>query len=340
MKQLSQNRNNNISMSRNNPATVHHLVDFYNRYPGDLITIFTYVDVHTPVSDLVLQVSLPDCFKLETYRAMPHLEPIITAEDVIWQLAGPLTAGMRYQYQLQARVMPTEQNLKGKSRAVLLDAKQVALAEETVTVAIRARGSYLKHLPAIFEQDDLMGQFLICFESFLKPIESQIDAIFYYLDPKMTPSEFVPWLAAWLDLHVDNYWTDPQLRRLILSAIELHNIQGTKRGLEKYLKIFAGPEAKVEIIEHFARDFTFGKTGLGRGIALGRGNVPHTFTVNLLLPPLDLDHEAERSHREKLRRQAIISIIESQKPAHTAYTLNLKVTSSEPAPLQSSETER
>jgi hypothetical protein len=62
---------------------------------------------------------------------------------------------------------------------------------------------------------------------------------------------------------------------------------------------------------------------LGPGIALGRENVPHTFTVIAHLPPVSLGAEGKDQHtwEELERHRAIEEIIEAERPAHTGYTL-------------------
>src|SRR5262249_8229584 len=151
-------------------------------------------------------------------------------------------------------------------------------------------------------------------------------AIFYYFDPRITPAEFLPWLASWLDVELDERWPEARLRQLLRWAIALHRSRGTKWGLLKYLEIYNGEQA--EIIERRAKDFSVGpEARLGQGVALGRANQPHTFTVTLRLPAIKAASEKERERQEEIRRRTIISIIEKQKPAHTIYTLNLGIVS-------------
>ncbi|PJF45913.1 MAG: hypothetical protein CUN48_16470, partial [Candidatus Thermofonsia Clade 3 bacterium] len=59
----------------------------------------------------------------------------------------------------------------------------------TVDVPLKAR--YLKHLPGIYESDELMSRLLMLFESFWAPIEQQITHLHYYFDPRMTPARLL-----------------------------------------------------------------------------------------------------------------------------------------------------
>jgi phage tail-like protein len=326
------------------PVVVAHVVDFYNRYPGDVVTFFSRVDVNETISDLTLRISLPEGLTLEHYQGPAEFDNLmpVTAVDnegryLVWSLAGEHPAGARYEFEAKGRIAPAQWDTYFESRAVVSIEDREERAEDTVSVAIRAKGQYIKHLPALYEQDDLMGRLLMLFESFWAPIESQIDEMYYYFDPRITPASFLPWLAAWLDLELDETWPEARLRQLIRWSIALHRSRGTKWGLLKYLEIYTGQ--KAGIIERRAKNFVIGPSALlGPAIALGRGNRPHTFTVSLRLPALDIEDEAERARQEKLRQRTIEAIIDMQKPAHTVYTLNLEIAS--PSDLADEEIEQ
>jgi len=67
-------------------------------------------------------------------------------------------------------------------------------------------------------------------------------------------------------------------------GVQLYRMRGTLRGLQEYLQIYTG--VTPQIIEHPANDCAWAERRARRGIALGKGNVPFSFTVNLCLPPL------------------------------------------------------
>lgn len=311
------------------PVTVHHVADVYHKYPGELVTLHTRVDIHEDSADLTLRIAIPQGLILGDYRflsmpeLMPYTEVTEGANYLVWSIEGDLPAGTQYEYQTQARVAPTPWDIELESLAVVTNQNQDTLAQESVPLVISAKGRYLKYLPAIYEQDDLMGRLLMLFESFLAPIEQQIDNEHYYFDPRLTPTGMLHWLASWLDLSLDERWPEAKQRQLIRWAIALHRSRGTKWGLLKYLEIFTGQKAKI--IEQRASNFILGSEArLGQGIALGRSNQPHTFSVTLRLPPIEADTQQEQERQERLRRRTIESIINMQKPAHTVYTLNLE----------------
>lgn len=313
------------------PIIVGHVVDAYNHYPGETATFYTRLDVREVVEEVTLRVSIPPEMNLGEYVAatdQPDLMPTLETDSagwvyLVWSLAGRIPAGTRYEFQAEAQIALTQHNLSLTSQAVVATAAEGNVADEKVTVMVRPKGEYIKYLPSLYERDDLMGRFLMLFESFLKPISQQIDAMHYYFDPRITPADFLPWLATWLDFPLDERWPVTSQRQLIRWAIALHRSRGTKWGLLKYLEIYTGQTA--EIVERRAKNFVLGgEARMGPGIALGQGNRPHTFTVNLHLPPIDADSKQERERLTALRQRTIEAIIEMQKPAHTVYMLNIE----------------
>jgi len=177
-----------------------------------------------------------------------------------------------------------------------------AVAEDT-------RSSYLKHLPAFYSADDFMGRFLMVFEDILTPIERMVDNIDLYLSPSMMPEDLLPWIASWLDLVLDENWPVAKRRRLVSAAVELYRWRGTRRGLREYLSVYTGVDPIIT--EHMGGLSLDGQARLGQNTILGEG-YDHCFTVTL---------EVDDPSTIDIGR--VKAIIETEKPAHTAYTLRL-----------------
>jgi phage tail-like protein len=249
----------------------------------------------------------------------PRLLALDGESFLMWEMRRDLAAGARYEYQLQATIAPVNADTTLTSRAVVTSADAPnAAANESVSIAVAAKGSYLKYLPALYtDQDEFMGRFLMLFESFWKPVDRQISDIPYYFDPKLAPPDLLPWLAAWVDLTLDEQWPEEKRRLLLLAMVQLYRRRGTRRGLQDYIEIYTG--RKPQIAEHGAHNFQLSKSNrLGPSVALGRRNMPHTFSVTMRLP------RAENEQADQERRRKIQAIIESEKPAHTSYTLNIE----------------
>ncbi len=314
------------------PLSIGHVADFSRRYPGENVTFFTRVDVQAAMAGFTLRIAVPDGLTLgESHMQpnpdsrLPQLVFLDGARYLIWTVQHDLAGGERYEFQLEGTIAPTLKSLALNSRAVVLATNRSAEAApsaqaETATVEVAPKGRLLKYLPAVYtEQDELMGRFVMLFESFWDPIEDRINHLTYYLDPKMTPPEMLPWLATWVDLVLDEKWPEEKRRKLLSAMVPLYRQRGTRRGLQRYLEIYTGQQA--QIVEHRAHNFQLGKiTRLGPSAALGKRNVSHTFSVMLNLPA------AANEDERKERQRKIEAIIESEKPAHTAYTLTITET--------------
>ncbi len=158
--------------------------------------------------------------------------------------------------------------------------------------------TYLKYLPPIYAGDDFIGRFLLIFETILSPIDRTIGNLHYYFDAQLTPPELLPWLASWLGLTLDERWPEDQRRALILAAVELYRWRGTRRGLSEFIRLYTG--LTPEIVE----------PGVGRRGATAAD--AFRFIVRLRVPDPKL-----------VDRAMVEAIIETEKPAHTGYTLEI-----------------
>lgn len=117
------------------------------------------------------------------------------------------------------------------------------------------RTSYLRYLPAVYQEDersrDFLERFLSLFETFFSGLEYQIDNLARYFDADAgtTSGEYMRWLAAWLSLAVDKSWDETRLRALVKRAPQLFKKRGTREGLEEMIEIFTGE--RPLIVEHF-----------------------------------------------------------------------------------------
>jgi phage tail-like protein len=314
--------------------SVSHVADHPRRYSGEPVTLHTRVHILQPAPGFSLRILLPDGLTLgqagctsEKDAGPSELLVLEGQQYVLWQVDRPLEVGEDFHYLLHGTVeqMATDRLLT--SRAVVLAkgaGKTPDWDEETATIEVSCQSRFVKYLPSLYaEQDELMGRFLMLFESVWAPLGAQIAAMHYYLDPRTAPSGLLPWLAQCVDLAVSDQWTEAQKRRLIGSALQLYRRRGTRRGLQDFLEIYTG--VKPQIVEHRANNLRLGSGArLATSVALGQQNIPHTFTVILSLPPVPAASSLERARKEADRRRMVEDIIETEKPAHTSYTLQIQ----------------
>ncbi len=333
------------SIKQGQSPPLSHVPDFYNRYPGEEVCFYTCVVLGKSLPGTVLSVALPPGLQLIEHTVSdPELAHTTFVRDlaagqvVDWHLGADIVPGKQLEIVTRTRVLNSGKEVYLVSVADLRDGQGELVCSENARVAVHPAGSYMNHLPEIYHGNDFMGRFMMLFESFWKPISQQIDQMDAYFDPDLTPSDFLPWLASWLGVTWDETLPEDRKRNLLRVAISLYQRRGTRGALEDYLRIYT--DGEVEIVEHRAQNFVLGReTRLGAAVALGRQNLPHTFSVNIKVDEQEMRRMDARdpSRNESAYHQKLEAIIEMRKPAHTAFRLNLTVGNSK---RQNQETDR
>ena len=103
------------------------------------------------------------------------------------------------------------------------------------------RLSYLRYLPAVYQEDpvsrEFLQRFLSIFETVFSGLEATIEKIPEVFDPAHTPKEFLDWLAQWLDLGIEEEWTPEVKSKLISKAASLYQKKGRPDGLIEFIEI-------------------------------------------------------------------------------------------------------
>jgi len=205
------------------------------------------------------------------------------------------------------------------------------------------RLSYLQYLPRIYKEDPsgsgFLERFLSIFEDIWGGLEDRIERIYELFSPAATDKAFLPWLASWLALTIDDKWPEEKIRKLIAGAWRLFQMRGTLRGLQEVLALYSG--RTFPIIEHFRlrRWLILGPGAVlggdsflwGQESTLGENTQLGGFTL-LAQDASTPDPFADRAHRFSLylpaefyrgekAETAIRRIIELWKPAATAYRI-------------------
>lgn len=196
--------------------------------------------------------------------------------------------------------------------------------------AAQRLSSYLRYLPAIFQESDgqggnFLGRFLLAFEQILTGLgelnepglselldgiidtdgNQRLAGIERYFEPgptmqphERTPRQFLSWLAGWVALSLRDDWSEDEQRRFIANVTQLYRLRGTREGMVELLRTYTGG-LRVEVYEFAA--------------------LPHYFQVEMFL---EQRNPAELQRKERIAR----AIIEQEKPAHTFYRLKTSVT--------------
>ena len=109
-------------------------------------------------------------------------------------------------------------------------------------------------LPALYQDDDFAQRFLSGLDEVLAPVFSTLDNFDAYLDPWLTPDDFLSWLAGWVGIALDDGWDVARRRAIVARAVELYRMRGTASGLAGQVEIQTG--GTVEIVENGATSWS------------------------------------------------------------------------------------
>ncbi|MCG9968444.1 phage tail protein [Pelotomaculum terephthalicicum JT] len=171
------------------------------------------------------------------------------------------------------------------------------------------RTSYLRYLPAIYQEDhqsrDFLERFLALFEAFFADMEENISNVARYFDVDAVSGPYLKWLATWLAISVDDSWTGEQLKQLIKKAPVLFEKRGTKQGMEEIIEIYTGE--KPFIVEYFQYKHLREQPELKDLVAQLYGTDPYCFCVLI----------KQECVPTAGRRFVVQQIINQEKPAFT-----------------------
>jgi phage tail-like protein len=211
------------------------------------------------------------------------------------------------------------------------------------------RLSYLRYLPPLYREEPVsaafLERFLSIFETTFEGLDQEIDRLFHYFDPSLAPKDFLPWLASWINLSLDEDLPEARVRRFIQRAPYLYSRKGTAASLTEFLKIYT--DMPVYLSEHLTdgkplvlglKDWTLGSglslLGSGpRGMRVGHTTVVgHSAVRDRVSDPdepflrlarrFSVVLNMDRNEFEK-RKATLQRIIREQSPAHTSFTIRV-----------------
>lgn len=153
------------------------------------------------------------------------------------------------------------------------------------------------YLPAIYREQQLVGQYLWAFEQVLLDLEQKIGGMASLFDPEETPPEFLPWLSTWVAFTLRAALDTEQQRQFLARIVPLYRQRGTLKNLQSLLSIFTKGVPIVSELDDL--------------------DAPHRFRVTLSL----FKGTAEVQLRQIAIAHALIAL---EKPAHTDYELKLE----------------
>jgi phage tail-like protein len=102
------------------------------------------------------------------------------------------------------------------------------------------------YLPAMLQADEFCVRFTRGLDPVMAPVLATIDNLDAYLDPWLTPPDFLDWLAGWFGLELDATWPEERRRALVANALELARWRGTVVGLALLVQLYTGADAEID----------------------------------------------------------------------------------------------
>ncbi|MDR0469834.1 MAG: hypothetical protein LBH09_07675 [Peptococcaceae bacterium] len=168
--------------------------------------------------------------------------------------------------------------------------------------------SWMSYLPEIYQTDSgsksFVERYLYIFQSLYEDMEREINRVARYFDPDVVDSEFLQWLAEWIDIDDAYIWREDQLRYLIRNGMRIYKKRGTRQALSEMVELYLGE--KPYIVENFQLEGYEGDASLSGLVAGLYGANSYYFTVVV----------SENAVPSTKEHKTLLRIIESAKPAH------------------------
>lgn len=141
--------------------------------------------------------------------------------------------------------------------------------------------SWIDYMPSIYRRSDsdshFLERYLGIFQTVYEEIDDDISVMASRFDPESAESDFLKWLSGWLGIADTSIWTEEQLRTLLLNAVRLYRMRGTKAALSEMIELYTGE--KPFIIEGFEIKDVADSLPHGKKLLEMYGGNPYTVTV-------------------------------------------------------------
>jgi phage tail-like protein len=161
----------------------------------------------------------------------------------------------------------------------------------------------IKGMPGLYQEDDFTRRWLSAMDDALAPVFLALDSMPAYLDPTLTPDDFLDWLAGWVGVLLDENWPIERRRDFVAQAAELYRLRGTAAGLAAHVRVFTGGD--VEILE-------------SGGVAWSNrrgGDLPGTQGYRVVVRVSDTDTPVDAARLDAL--------VATAKPAHVVHRVRV-----------------
>lgn len=174
----------------------------------------------------------------------------------------------------------------------------------SVVEGLDSAAPLLQQLPGVYQDDMFTQRFLSAFDAALAPVVATLDDLHAYVDPFLTPDDFLDWLAGWVAVELDERSDETSRRQTVARAVTLHRQRGTVRGIQGVVALASG--VSVEVSESGAAVWS-----RSPGLPLPGDPVP-SMTVKV--------HASDPSTVDV---EALSLLVTAAKPAHVEHTIEV-----------------
>jgi len=100
-------------------------------------------------------------------------------------------------------------------------------------------------LPSVYQEDFFTQRFMAGFDAVLAPVLTTLDCLEAYVDPRLAPDDFLPWVAGWVGLALAEDWPPERQRALAAAMVPLYRLRGTAAGLKAEIELYTGGDVEV-----------------------------------------------------------------------------------------------
>jgi phage tail-like protein len=100
-------------------------------------------------------------------------------------------------------------------------------------------------MPSIFQEDLVTTRFCAGLDKVMAPALATLDCLDAYVDPALTPEDFLEWIGGWVGATIIEGWPEERKRNAVATAAALHRCRGTVAGLREELVLYTGGEVEI-----------------------------------------------------------------------------------------------
>lgn len=151
-------------------------------------------------------------------------------------------------------------------------------------------------------EDDFLWRWCAGLDELLVPVQLTLDTLETFVDPRLTPTDFLGWLASWVALADRTDWPESGWRTLIGEAAELYRRRATPWALKRVVELYA--QAQVGLRE-------------SGGCVDGPDGVPLDAPASLVVRVAG----ARRPHTDVAFARGVEAVVVAAKPVHVPHRI-------------------